>query len=196
MDLSIIPAQFGSDNVTLGFVRTAVMDGSEIVVHGYNHENFKMLSVQLQAETLRAARDKLLALNLTSTIFAPPFFAYDEGVFDAMRENGFDTISGYIYAGVPKLGAEGVYRFPVTVTMADYVNGTWLRSDLDRLVGEVNLSVGRYGYAMILVHPQEFIVDGRLDADRFRVYSDLIREIQGLYSFSTISGYRSWSTGE
>lgn len=195
MDLTIIPAQFGSDNVTLGSVRAAVMDGSEIAVHGYNHENFEMLSAQLQVETLRVARDKLFTLNLTSTIFAPPFFTYNEGIFDAMRENGFDMISGYIDAGGPKLEAEGIYRLPVTVTMADYVNGTWLSSNLDRLVGEVNLSVGRYGYAMILVHPQEFMVEGRLDASRFKVYSDMIKEIQGLYSFNTISGYRSWSTG-
>lgn len=196
MNLAIIPAQFGGDSVTLGSVKAAVMDGSEIVVHGYDHENFKTLSAKLQVETLRAARDKLFTLNLTSTIFAPPFFAYDEGVYDAMRESGFDTISGYIDAGGPTSEAEGVYRVPVTITMADYVNGTWLRSDLNQLVGKVNLSVGRYGYAMILVHPQEFMVDGRLDANLFKVYSDLIREIQGLYSFNTISGYRSWSTGE
>jgi hypothetical protein len=196
MNLAIIPAQFGSDNVTLGAVRAAVMDGSEVVVHGYDHENFKMLSATLQAETLRAARDKLLTLNLTSTIFAPPFFTYDEGVYDAMRENGFDTISGYIDAGGPAIEAEGVYRFPATVTMANYVNGTWLRSDLNQLVGKINLSVGRYGYAMILMHPQELMVDGRLDADLFKVYSDLIMEIQGLYSFNTISGYRRWSISE
>jgi predicted deacetylase len=196
MNLAIIPAQFGSDNVTLGSVRAAVMDGSEVVVHGYDHENFKMLSIKLQVETLRAARDKLLTLNLTSTIFAPPFFTYDEGVFDAMRENGFDTISGYIDTGSPMIEAEGIYSIPVTVTIADYVNSTWLRSDLNQLVGKVNLSVGRYGYAMILVHPQEFIIDGRLDTDRFKVYSDLIREIQGSYSFNTIFGYRSWSIGE
>ena len=88
MDLAIIPAQFGSDNATLVSVRAAVTDGSEIIVHGYDHENFKLLGIKLQAETLRAARDKLLTLNLTSTIFAPPFFAYDEGVFDAMRDSG------------------------------------------------------------------------------------------------------------
>lgn len=196
MDLAIIPAQFGTDNATLGSVRSAIIDGSEIIVHGYDHENFRMLSIKLQAETLRVARDQLSTLNLTSTIFAPPFFAYDEGVFDVMRTNGFDTVSGYIDAGGPTLEEGGIYRFPATVTMADYVNGTWMRTDLNQLVGKVNLSVGRYGYAMILVHPQEFMVEGRLDADLFKAYSDLIKEIQGLYSFNTISGYRSWSSGK
>jgi len=190
MDIGIIPAQFGKDNETILVVKTAIKEGSEVIIHGFDHENLTTIETKIQIELIQSANEKLQSLNLTSTILAPPFFMYNEGIYEAMKINGLNIITDFIDTGKPGYTTNNIYRFPATITTSDLVNGTWRMRDLDQLEKEVTLNIGRYGYSMIVLHPQEFMVGGKLETSLIQQYADLIKNIQIRYSFTTISEYK------
>jgi predicted deacetylase len=190
MDIGIIPAQFGKDNETVSMVKTAIKEGSEIIVHGFNHENVTEIDTQHQTELLKSAKEKLQLMNLSSTIYAPPFFIYNKGTFEAMKKNGLNTITDFIDKGKANYTINDIYRFPATVTTSDLVNGVWKMKDLDQLEKEVTIDIGTYGYSMIVIHPQEFIIGEKLETSLIQQYIDFIQNIQNRYSFTTISEYK------
>jgi len=72
------------------------------------------------------------------------------------------------------------------VDFSDYANGTWRVKSLKQLLGEVDQSVKGYGYAMLVIHPQELMGGDRMDEEAAKLFTDLIDRLGENYSFCTI----------
>lgn len=185
--LGIIAKQFGGDEELAKTVSSAVQRGSEVLVHGWEHENLTKLTSDEQMRNLLNAKEQMrVILGVNATILAPPYLAYNNDTLSAMKHAGYDVMSTDISIQQPGTVSEGVISVPSTIFMSIFANGTWQIKNLETLSNEVTLSIGKYGYAVILTHPQEFIRDGKLNNDALKVYGSVIQHLRGSYSFKTI----------
>jgi hypothetical protein len=92
-------------------------------------------------------------------------------------------------------GIEGVY----TQLGADTVAGgrvlvsqrTRSVKSVQAVIGELDASIRLYGRMVILTHPQEFLKDGKLQADAVATYSNTVQNISSIYSFTDLEAYSS-----
>ena len=70
--------------------------------------------------------------------------------------------------------------------MSDYSTGTWEMKSSDSVKAEVSRSIQKYGFAVIVTHPQEFLTDGELNQVNVELYRALLRTLKEDYSFKTL----------
>jgi len=54
-------------------------------------------------------------------------------------------------------GASSIFHIPETVSFGDYFNGTWIDEPINNIIGNVTDNINKYGYAVITLHPQNFV---------------------------------------
>jgi len=154
---------FGEDREIVQTVKLAIGFGSEVAVHGWEHEDLAKLPYKEQAAVLFQSRSRVKEiLGLDTTVLVPPMFSFNEDTMVAMHEEGYNIIS--TFADYSESGLiSNVISLPATIELSDYSNGTWNMKSLDIIEAEISMSIQKYGFAVIVTHPQEFIADGGLN---------------------------------
>jgi peptidoglycan/xylan/chitin deacetylase (PgdA/CDA1 family) len=49
-----------------------------------------------------------------------------------------------------------VYHIPATIFFKDYENGKWVGTPLKDIIGNITKNIAKYGYAVVVLHPQDF----------------------------------------
>ncbi len=137
----------------------------EIALHGWKHEDYGLKSLDEQRQSLVAANKKLQALNgIRSNIFVAPYNSINSDTLNAMKQVGLQIISadlspdnGYLPPAFPQRdSSSGVLSIPYTVNFID--EHRMLQSNgksLEQLISEVDSSIAKQGWAVILLHPQD-----------------------------------------
>ncbi len=187
-DLSIIPKLFGDDQELVTEIKYAIANNTEISAHGWAHEDLCSLSVLEQVNALRESKSKLMdVLGVNVTVLVPPMYRYNNSTLDAMLQTGFNTISSSLEIQEPGYSTSGIVNVPATVEFSDYVNGIWVPKDTDKLLEETEASVSAYGYAVIVIHPQELMLNNLLNDERLKSYDLLVCSLKERYSFTGLS---------
>jgi peptidoglycan/xylan/chitin deacetylase (PgdA/CDA1 family) len=157
-----------------------------VAVHGWKHEDLAKLSFRDQVALLSESRTRIKEiLDFDTRVLVPPMFSFSEDTVAAMYEEGYNIISAF--ADLPEPGSiSKVISLPATVELSDYSNGTWNMKSFDSVKAEVSRSIQKYGYAVIVTHPQEFTVDGKLNPVTTELYRALLRTLKENYSFKTL----------
>jgi peptidoglycan/xylan/chitin deacetylase (PgdA/CDA1 family) len=186
LSLAVITGQFGLDTEIVGATRSAIASGSEVTVHGWQHENLAELSLIEQMRVLSEAKTRLKeVLNVSTTILTPPMFSFNNETLTAMKREGYtilSTSSDLHDAGI----VAGIINIPATVELSDFANGTWAMKSKDLLNFELKGSVQTNGYAVLVTHPQEFIKNGVLDKETVTAFIALIQDLQKTYQLVTL----------
>ncbi len=187
LSLAVIACRFGEDNEIVSAVRSAVASGSEVTAHGWIHEDLTAVSLQEQVSLLSRAKTGLRELfGCDSAVLVPPMFKFNEDTLSAMRETGFNVISSSTQLAEPGFFS-GVLSIPGTVNLSDYSqNSTWNMKTIDAVKEEVSASVSKYGFAVIVTHPQEFLDGVELDPACAELYRSLLKALKTDYSFTTL----------
>lgn len=186
VSLAVIAGMFGEDTEIAQAVKLAVSSGSEVAVHGWNHEDLAELSFGQQAMLLSRSRCQIKEmLDYDVEVLVPPKFSFDENTLRAMNEEGYSIISTLADYAEPGL-MSNVISLPATIELSDFSNGIWSMKSLDSIKTEISRSIRRYGYVVIVTHPQEFVTDGILDPDRMELYRTLLVTLKKDYSFETL----------
>ena len=187
--IAVIPELTKSDTELLTQISESLRIGSEVSAHGWSHEDLSKLSLLEQEKALREARLALeLLFEVNVTVLVPPMFGYNDETLTAMHNTGFEVVSSAIDLQAPTRRADGIVMLPATVEYSDFVDGEWVSKSVEGRMKEVELSVDRYGYSVIVIHPQELMRDNQIDAGAVQDYCSLIELIQAKYSFTTLSG--------
>jgi peptidoglycan/xylan/chitin deacetylase (PgdA/CDA1 family) len=137
----------------------------EIALHGWKHDDYGLKSLDEQRESLAAANNKLYSLNgIRSNIFVAPYNSINSDTLDAMKQVGLQIVSadvspdnGYLPPAFPQIDdSSGVLSIPYTVNFID--ERRELQSNgktLEQLTSEVDSSVSKRGWAVIVLHPQD-----------------------------------------
>ena len=188
LSLAVIAGMFGADSEIVQTVKLAVNSGSEVAVHGWEHEDLAKLSFREQMTLLFQAKNRIKeTLDVNTRTLVPPMFSFNEATLDAMDEEGYDIISTSKGLQEPGL-ISGVRCLPATVELSDYSNGLWVVKSYDSVKTEILMSVQRYGFAVIVTHPQEFMTDGKLNQATVAFYTTLLGNLNGTYSLKTLEG--------
>lgn len=147
----------------------------ELALHGWNHVDYAKLPLGEQEQTLVDANTKLEALHGSkSNIFITPYNSLNENTLVAMKDIGLEIVSadtdpgsGFLAPTYPTLSssssssnsAHGIKAIPMTVTFMDRHKPVGSNGKtLTQLKGEIDASVASHGWAVIMLHPQDFAI--------------------------------------
>ncbi len=140
----------------------------ELDIHGWDHVDYTQLSPEEQLGTLEQARDKMHAIfGQYSQVFIPPYNKFDGDIIGALKPIGVRIFSAdtstdrtYYFGSNTKnivSSNTSLYHLPAMTTFkSDNGNGTWVKVPLPTIAKEMDYYVKKYGYAVILLHPQNF----------------------------------------
>jgi len=186
LSLAVITSMFGADVEILQAVKLAVNSGCAVAAHGWEHEDLVELTFTEQLRLLFQAKNQIReTLGVVTKTLVPPMFSFNGATLNAMREEDYDIISSSEDLLEPGL-ISGVRSLPATVEFSDFSNESWTVKSIESIKAEITMSVQRYGFAVILTHPQEFITGGELNSATVELYETLLENLNGTYSFKTL----------
>jgi peptidoglycan/xylan/chitin deacetylase (PgdA/CDA1 family) len=138
----------------------------EMVSHSFSHQTFRGQSLTWQKNELTSANSMINTVTgKTATTFIPPFNQYSDDVFDALKQTGFNVMSGecaWYPAGSPNEGTpiycpdgsdvvapdimvNGVYSLPTGAVMGGmaYWNDYHQPADYNVAMGWINAQIGK-----------------------------------------------------
>ncbi len=187
--LGIISGHIGEDEEIVSIIREGAGTVWEIASHSWDANPLKGEPLNIQVELLRKSRAKLKEVfGVDVKTFIPSMYLFDENTLKAAERTGYTFVSSHVRLSEPGL-MNGVVSVPATVEFSRYLvdEGVWVEKDLEELYLEVLRSVRVYGYAVIVIHPQEFVGDEGFDWERFRVYTEFLELLEERFRLTFIS---------
>jgi peptidoglycan/xylan/chitin deacetylase (PgdA/CDA1 family) len=201
----MIMNSYGSDPGVVDKVQEGKDAGLfELALHGWNHVDYATLSLKDQEQTLAEANAKLQTIHgEKSNIFIPPYDSLNRDTPTAMKDYGLGILSAHLFADngflpqtFPPADPSGIISIPYTVL---YVEGSQPpgqnHKTLSQLLSEVNDSIANRGWAVVLLHPQDFakwdgngVAQNIVDADQMSTLVNLISQLNA--DGRTITSYR------
>jgi peptidoglycan/xylan/chitin deacetylase (PgdA/CDA1 family) len=165
----IISNAFGKDTTLVEYIKDAVKDEVRSIVrvanHGWNHEDMTRLNKNDQSQVIKQSNQRICEFLATlPSVFIPPYSMINDDTILALRENNIKYISSSIKHDPPPYNFQrsAPYRFPVTVsTSYTFFNKYWYKLTNDKIITNVQNSVMRYGFAVVLIHPQQYATTKR-----------------------------------
>lgn len=140
----------------------------ELDLHGWDHVDYSQLSKEEQFGTLQKASDKMNTIfGQHSQVFIPPYNKFNGDTIGVLQSVGVRIFSSdtsadrnpYFVANGMNEGSSNLtlYHLPAMTSFKDdNGNGTWIKVPIQTILNDVDDSVNRYGYAVVLLHPQNF----------------------------------------
>ena len=220
LSLGLIMNGIGNDSVVINKIDEGFGTGLfELGIHGWNHTDYTQLTEKEQRESLDKANEKMNSLfDIKSDIFITPEGVFNNETLKAMKELDIKVISNAIWSENEFDGGKSIfndtnnittnllsgtsnqpqlYHIPETISFTNYQNGSWTSNTIKNLISNVTTNIDRYGYAVIVLHPQEFVktMNGTLvdvvDENKTKLLSILINTLlsnkTNLSTFSNIA---------
>ena len=182
----------------------------ELDLHGWDHVDYSQLSKEEQLGTLQQASDKMNAIfGQHSQVFIPPYNKFNGDTIGVLQSVGVRIFSSdtsadknpyFVANGMNEGGSDlTLYHLPaMTSFQDDNGNGTWIKVPIQSILNDVDDSVNRYGYAVVLLHPQNFanmennVFVDTVDENEIKDLSLLISQIKSehlrLTTFTNVIG--------
>jgi peptidoglycan/xylan/chitin deacetylase (PgdA/CDA1 family) len=147
-------------------------------LHGWNHIDYTNLTSKEQRKTLSDANGKLDTIFGTkSNVFIPPENKFNNETLKAMVQLGISVLSSEIWSENNYNGGKSIfsannttkiqdnktltqkqiYHIPETISFKSYEGGKSIKNLLNNIIGNVTNNIYKYGYAVITLHPQDFV---------------------------------------
>ena len=185
LSLAIITGMFGEDVELLEGVQKAVASGCEVGVHGWQHENLANCLLNEQISILFQAKSQIKELlGIDTRLLIPPMFSFDNNTIYAMHEEAYSVMSTCTDYHEPGY-VSGIKNIPATVELSILPNNVWQMKSVDSVKAEVERSFELYGYAVVVTHLQEFMLNRQLNQSAKETYSSLLSKLGESCHFST-----------
>lgn len=140
----------------------------EIVNHSWNNDVLVELSEGVVRQYILDTNQKITELfGVTPTMLIPPENLYDGKTIQILKDIKFTHLSSHIdetnYASVE----ESFFIIPATTETAklNKATGEWNIREKEYLLNEITTSVDQNGYAIVMMHPQEFSLNEQGEYD-------------------------------
>src|SRR5581483_9095886 len=142
----------------------------ELSIHGWDHVDYSKLTEKEQENTMVMANNKMHKLfNTNASMFIPPYNTFNNDTLKAMTQTKLrilsssttedKNVSGYFVANGQGRLDDGrtIYHMPEIVTFSVVQDGQWIRIPNEEIIKAIDNSVTKYGYGVVLLHPQNFV---------------------------------------
>ncbi len=166
--LGVIPHELERDRRLWNLLKRKRCE-MEIALHGYSHSDGEFANISYEG-----ARDKLeRGLKILNKIerevitFIPPQDLYSNEAERAIKDEGFFFISGI---------SLDYSDYGYTQTMYDWDNH--LLVDYTEIIERCELTLSQSDNCIIVIHPQDFVSDGKLDPWKYSNYIGLLDSLK------------------
>jgi peptidoglycan/xylan/chitin deacetylase (PgdA/CDA1 family) len=177
LTLGIIMDSLGNDSYILNKVREGSNSGLfELAVHGWNHTDHTKLTEEEQRNSMYEANSKMIDLfGKASEIFIPPLGSFNDATISAMRQanmtilnantssfnelqlNGSNNNTESQTLSSDSIQPQSLFYIPATIAFKDYYQDKPIKNSIQNIFNNVTQSVSTNGYAVIVIHPQDFV---------------------------------------
>ena len=187
LSLGIIAKDFGLDVDLVEAVRAAIRNGSEAAAHGWTHEDLAQFTTSEQKIQFLRAKNRIWnTLEVNTSVLIPPTYSYSIDTLRAMRQAGYEIVSGYIDINNGGMSSEGIVSVPATTELSELGGNNWTMKGVDEVMTAFNLSIKSNGYAVIVTHPQEFLQNRTFNENAFRRYCKVLDGISSRFELTTL----------
>ncbi|MDE1876393.1 MAG: polysaccharide deacetylase family protein [Thaumarchaeota archaeon] len=164
LTVGIIGNYFGQDQSIVDTVSSALKEANPKVVvanHGWNHEHFNTFPQDEQSALIHNTNQKILdTLGILPNIFIAPYNAINNDTLISLFENKMVYLSTNETQDRPpyRLTGAAFFIFPGTAEIGDInkANTAWVSVNHNETYAEVLRSLVKYGFAVVVLHPQDF----------------------------------------
>ena len=176
----------GNDSEIVDKVKEGFHKGLfELDLHGWDHINYTQLNENQQRDSLSKANAKMERLfGAKSVVSIPPYDVFNNDTIKAMGQLGIKIISSgpaeedsfdqnrtiFVANGSraaattithdnnkgPINNSATIYHLPATIFFKFFDDTKWVKTPLKDIIGNVTRNIARYGYGVIVLHPQDF----------------------------------------
>ena len=191
--LGLIMNKIGNDSRIMNAINDGLDKGLfELAIHGWDHVRYPTLDDQEQKDSMLQANHKMQQLfGRTSGIIIPPENDYNYATLAAMKQLGLEIVSSANYVEEQFDNGQGIFSYdaskthnnsktdqsifhlPTTISLVEYPVTGPIKNSIQNILANVTTNIDRYGYAVILIHPQDFVM-----ANSNGTYSDVVNENQ------------------
>lgn len=173
LTLGVIMSDIGNDITISQHIAKGVEKGLfELGLHGWDHVDYTKLSEVHQKDSLKKANDKMQRLyGTTSNVFITPYGKFSDETINSMSQLGikilsaatfsesdFDNNNSVFNANNYNRNAASVFHVPaMTVFKSNEANKKPIKIPIYQIFSDVDSNIKRYGYAVIVFHPQDFV---------------------------------------
>ena len=189
LTLGLVMQSIGKDTSILNKISEGYEKGLfELALHGWEHKNYTELSQQEQKHSLYKANERFrIIFGNKSEVFIPPHNKFNNDTVTVIKELGIKILSSSIpvqdkfdqgrsifNSSTKKQNAnqsQGIYFLPHSPELKKFVGQAQIKVPMNEVVNDINDSIDKYGYAVVLMHPQSFI-----KLDKTGKYTDVVKE--------------------
>ena len=174
LSIGIIGYNLPLDTKLVSYLKNNLKPGHapiDIANHGWKHEDFSSLSLSQQVLLMNKTNQELAKIfGKKPHMFITPFNLYNNDTLKAIKQTKMSTISSGIWDNakfvttrgkiVANKDSLGLYHVPaMTDFQVDIGNETyWTNIPKDKLIASIDSHISKYGYDVVLLHPQNFAV--------------------------------------
>lgn len=166
LTVGVIGNYFGNDQSLVNVLKESVQKNNpkiEVANHGWNHEDFTKLSKDIQLQLLKRTNEKVFNVLGADTIgFIAPFNTINTDMSNTLKENGVRYVSANVTMDQPpyNIKANTLYHLPGTAFTGNLNkdNTFWFSTSHKETFAQVQSSLINYGFAVVMLHPQEYSV--------------------------------------
>ncbi len=169
LSLGIIMNRINESSVLVETIKEGKHAGLfELDLHGWEHVDFTQLSENEQFIAMEQSNQKMNKIfGIYSNVFIPPYNKFNGDTIEVLKPNGIQIISSdtssdrsdYFVSQIQSQRGSNntLYHMPAMTTLeGDNGNGTWIKIPIQEILDKAYFGIAKYGYAVILLHPQNF----------------------------------------
>jgi peptidoglycan/xylan/chitin deacetylase (PgdA/CDA1 family) len=201
LTVGVIGNFIGDDIVLVDFLKKRIANNNalEVANHGWDHEDFTLFDRDQQSDLLSRSNEKIFEeLGVVPRVFITPYNQMNNDTLAAMAENSIHVVSANVTEDHPPFvrnmtgGADvsAIYHLPATAKTGDLNkdNTQWLGVKHGETLSAVKASMEEHGYALVMMHPQEFSARDGLNFQN-RVDGEQMAELELLLDAMADEGY-------
>ncbi len=192
----IIGNVFGDDAKLVSYLKSKTDIGmTDIATNGWSFEDFTTYTRDKQSSLLQESKTKIsTALDVTPTIFIPPYGKVNNDTIYAVSSNNITTISSGSGIMIPQDFADKISNYPANVFVGALMQNSNQSTINNKIFAAVNDAVKKDGYAVIALNFQDYAqVNGTTkidipDTEKIQSLTTLIDNIRSQgYRITTVS---------
>jgi len=165
LTVGVIGSLIGEDErITDVLIKNIEKNNIEVANHSWNNDVLENLDENIQEEFILNTNESIFKIfGVESKSFIPPENRYDEKTVEILKRNKFTHLSSHIEESNFAQNDENLFYYVPSITETANLlipSLEWNIRENSEIKEEIIQSINQNGYAIIMMHPQEFSLNG------------------------------------
>jgi len=163
LTVGVIGGTIGSDERITSILKANLEKNNiEIANHSWNNDVITSVNTNIQEDNITKTNDSISEIfGVTPKVFIPPENLYDQNTIEILKKNGFTYLVSHIEEkSEPYIDDDLFHIVPAITETGKLVDSIrWEIREKEYIKEKIIQSLNQKGYAIIMMHPQEFSIN-------------------------------------